>query len=243
MNGNGRTTLVALVALAVAVTGLVLWLADGWADRPPTAGPLQEGYPPPQVTPTATPAADAAGYLPAPEWVTTTVVTLAESPYSELLGPLQTALDERDAGGVAVFADTGVALTSGGRIQGAQGAKDIDPDEIAGLLATYLASGGAPRLQGYYVETFDDGSVCLDILSHPFVGLVPHPTTDPQEPDVGPIAPEYLQGDAASWRLCRNTDGAWQWQEWTQGEYYPMVRDYADMRYRLAPVYFVIRPR
>ena len=42
---------------------------------------------------------------------------------------------------------------------------------IAGLLSAYLSAGSPPRLQGYYVEAFEDGSVCLDVLAHPFAGL------------------------------------------------------------------------
>jgi hypothetical protein len=183
-----------------------------------------DGYPPPDTptpVPLVSPTPDANGYLPEPDDVLYEYTTLSGSPYADLLGPLQNALDASDPNFLIglvterfrVHFIPGRSETEGGTVLGASTANS--------LLGSYFNQGSVLRIQGYY-ETVSETSTCVNVFVYRFQGTVAYPTDT--SGDFGPPRPTNVPGDTAVWQFCHGRmPGAWRWLTWEYGEYYPMV--------------------
>lgn len=235
---------------ALAVLALMATYYPGTdTTRVPSGAVVAQGYPPPQSptpsitpTPTPTPTADASGYLPTPPGVSVTVTSLAGSSYSDLLVPLQDALDDDDASAISAMASSSYRLFVGSSVfDGEGGSATITGAETAGYLTDFFNQGTNAKIQGYF-ETGDASVPCLEVLIHRFVGTVAYPTARPSPTGtyeaVGASPPSDFPLDAATWKFCKIAGPTWRWRAWRHGWYYPTVAKLAQA----GTSYFVIRP-
>lgn len=245
-------------ALVGIVTGSLIWALTHRAPEHETAtNTVVRPRPYPGVDastatltplPSPTPNPDADGYLPAPDFVSTQVLTIASSPYAEFLRTLQSALTDHDSTYVASLAwDLGppVSLAELGATEVAfQG---LTAREIKLLLDRFYETGSRLIIQGYFAEPDPPGSgggYCLNLVLHGFRGAVPRPTTEPDY-TYGMELPDVIPIDAAMWRICYNGDGLYEWKEWSYGQYYGRLNSsilarMVDMEYPTP--YYVLRP-
>lgn len=238
--------------LICSVVAMLALLATRYSATPTTSVPGEsvaaQGYPPPQSptpsitpTPTTTPTADASGYMATPSGIPVTTTSLAASPYADLLGPLQAALDSDDASTIGGLAYSSLELFVGSATFDGEGlTAEIIGSDIAGYLASFFNQGTNARIQGYF-EVGDTNVPCVEVVIHRFTGTVAYPTSAPTptgtyEP-TGLEAPAEFPLDAAAWNFCR-LGSVWRWNEWWHGWYYETVHKLAQK----GTTYFVIRP-
>jgi hypothetical protein len=185
--------------------------------------------------------------MPAPEGIDATVVALDESPYADLLVPLQHALDN---GSLAPLRDhvwfDQVTFRPIGC--GACSVYLQVPDALDTAIEE-ASDGAAPLvLQGYFVDTYADEeagllSICVDLFVHRFGTTVAYPTAPPAEPDDLEIFshPPSVAIDASIWQVCKDVD-TWNWQSWYFGTYYETVSAMSLEEEPNRSEYFVLRP-
>lgn len=240
---NRNLTILGLGAVAIAAA-VIAWpilfgpSRDSQLPRPPTDKVGAQAYPPPDTpaAPTATPSADSGGYLPPPGNTSNQTVTLAGSPYSDVLVPLQAALASGDAAWPATmvterFGNTLFDIA----ILDSEGGAYLDAGGTEAVLADFFQQGSQPVIQGYFAD--DDGIVpCLNVLTHRYTGTVPYPGEDGA---YGAPRPTHIPADAAAFKLCRAGAGQWIWENWVHGGYYEIVDAYGGEG---GADYFVVRP-
>lgn len=242
MNRNLSILGLGLVAIIVAIVAWPLLSEPRQADRLPQQASdkvAAQSYPGPPGTlppPTATPPADPDGYLPPPSGVAHQVVTLAGSPYSELLMELQAALDSGNSAWLAgkVTERFGNQLFDIDNLDSEGGAYLTAADAEA-VLADFFRQGSRPVIQGYF-DNADPNVPCLTVVSHRFQGTVPYPGEDG---GYGAPRPTNIPADAASFSMCDAGGGEWIWMNWVHGGYYEIVETYDAAR---DWDYFVVRP-
>lgn len=232
---RSRRAALALGAIAIAIASVaVLGLARGALAAYP--GPASA-----TPVPSATPAPDAQGYLPPPSGGATQTLLLGDSPYADLLLPLQAALLAGDAAPAAelVTERFGLTLFDIRHLDG-EGGYVLDAAEAAALLEEAFDAGAAPRLQGYF--DVGDGLVpCLELLLWAAGDALPHPRAGTPVA-YGPQPASPLRGDAATWRVCRAQDGVWIWQRWGHGGYHEIVDTFFARPQGGDGTYTVLRP-
>lgn len=244
---RGRRAALALGAIAIA-SAAALGLARSGAPRAPGldtgSASVLAGYPgPPSATPapSATPGADAQGYLPPPTGGPTQTLLLGDSPYADLLLPLQDALLAGDSSPAASLVTERFGLTLFDiRYLDGEGGSALDGDRAAALLQDAFDAGASPRLQGYF-EVGDAVVPCLELLVWSLGDALPHPAAGTPV-SYGPRPASPLRGDAAAWRACRAQDGVWIWQRWGHGGYHEIVETLFARPQGGDGTYTVLRP-
>jgi len=241
-----QITILGLGLVAVA-TAIIAWPLLSRSSREtkqpvfrPDPGVAAQAYPPPTGSPpapTATPPADPAGYFPPPSGIPNQTVTLAGSPYSDVLVPLQAALRGGDAAAIAALAGErfNVTLFDVAWLD-SEGGVELTAAQAEAILADFFGQGSRPLIQGY----FDNGDAtvpCLMVLTHGYSGTVAYPAA--ADPDYGPRLPADIPADAAGFTLCRAGSAEWIWQDWVYGGYHALAEQYYGAR---ESGYNVVRP-
>jgi hypothetical protein len=240
---NRNLTILGLSAVAIAAA-VIAWPVlfdpsrESRLPRPPTDSVAAQAYPPPDTpaAPTATPVADSGGYLPPPSNISSQTVTLAGSPYSDVLFPLQAALTSGDAAWPAAmvterFGNTLFDIA----IRDSEGGAYLDAGGTEAVLADFFQQGSRPLIQGYFAGG-SDLVPCLTVITHRYTGTVPYPSEDAA---YGAPSPTHIPADAAAFKLCRAGAGQWIWENWVHGSYYEIVDAYSGTG---DADYFVVRP-
>jgi hypothetical protein len=189
--------------------------ASGPAAPPPAQTEVAEGYP--------------MDYRPAATivWPTPTLdarpVTFGSSPYGGILATLGQELDRGDTAALAArspVSDTGsrrLTAVEAGMIEGgiALGAADARR-----ILDDFYAAGSTPRIDGYFVRTFEGaslGSACIGVVTRGWSGTVPSPTEPPLPAGTetyGQSWPADFPAGWWGWQLCTGDGAQWSWDDW-----------------------------
>lgn len=221
-------------------------------DAPPSTTPtrVQVGYPPPSEPPatvTPTPSPDEQGYMAVPMDIDTTVVALDESPYADLLVPLQAAMNDGSLAPLrnVVGYNTMTFLPIGCYENECIPQYLQVPDELDSAMAAAIDGPTNVILQGYFVETYAEAgisSICLELIAHRFGTTVPYPTPMAKPGEMGHLAiSSPVTIDASMWRVCKGNE-FWNWEAWHFGGYHEIVGGLAGMERPDLSEYVVLRP-
>lgn len=183
-----------------------------------TERPAPEGYPcltqswrrGPTASATPAPTPDATGYYPEPEGVCYEITSLAGSPYSDLLLPLQQTLAtdmSAAAGWVAI--EGGYPGLGLGPLLADHGGKFINRDDVSAILDSYELGGSSPLIQGYFEDTDttkgDEVPATIWVMVTGWQGQVAFPTQEPPAgyvPAPGKPPPADVGAESSLWGFC-----------------------------------------
>jgi hypothetical protein len=205
---------VLIAAYAVGRSTVAPTSPDPAASLPPAteeAMGYPPGYPPPQPTGEPTPTLDARS------------VTLASSPYAEILTTLQRELDGVDTAALAAHGpvtDTGSSPLTAVEAGMIEGGIALSKEDVRRILDAFYAAGSKPRIDGYFVQTFEGSppeSACIGVVTRGWAGTVaspPEPTLPPGAEPYGQAWPEDFPDGWWGWQLCTPDGSDWSWDEW-----------------------------